>query len=149
MVKGTGKVKYSKEGGNIIRYEYSKGTSKLLRADVYDSKGNWIKSNINAPTGVSESIRVSKLYGQEGVLQGDLSTGRINTKTTTIFKDIAGRGLSGKETSFFNYENVPTKTIKGYSGTATDEGLLTIKKIAPPKVTPKNSNTTRNNSFSR
>ncbi len=137
MVKGTGKVKYSKEGGNIIRYEYSKGTSKLLRADVYDSKGNWIKSNINAPTGVSESIRVSKLYGQEGVLQGDLSTGRINTKTTTIFKDIAGRGLSGKETSFFNYENVPTKTIKGYSGTATDEGLLTIKKIAPPKVTPK------------
>jgi hypothetical protein len=137
-VKGSGKVKYSKEGGNIIRYEYSKGTSKLIRADVYDSKGNWIKSNIKAPGGVSESLRVSKLYGEEGLLQGDLSTGRINVKTTKIFKDIAGKGFSGKESpSFFEYKDTPIKKIKVHTPYPTDEGLLTIQKMSPPKAIPK------------
>jgi len=142
LVKGTGKVKYSKVGGNTIRYEYSEGTSKLIRADVYDSKGNWIRSDLKAPTGVSKSLRVSKLYGKEGVLQGDFSTGRITTQTTNIFKDVAGKGFSGKETSFFNYERVPTKSIKGFGGVGssggagTGEGLLTLQKIVPVKVAP-------------
>ena len=143
LIKGKGTVKYSKEGGNLIRYEYSKSSSKLLRADVYDSKGNWIKSNIKGQGGVSESLRVSKLYGEKGLLQGDLSTGRINTRTTTIFKDVAGKGITGKESpSFFEYKKVPSRSTTRFVDSTeiskvTDSGLLNIQKIVSPKIIPK------------
>ncbi len=137
-VKGTGKVKYYREGGKIIRTEYSRGSSKLLRSDIYDSKGNWIRSDIKGPTGVSESLRTSQLFGEEGLLKGDLSTGKIDTTSTKMFKDIYGKSFSGKESpSFFEFDNAPIKNIKVRTPYPVDEGLLNIQKIAPPNVVPK------------
>ena len=143
FIKGKGNVKYYKQGNTVIRREYSKGTSKLIRADVYDSKGNWVRSDIGAPTELSKSLKISKLILREAEVSTNFPSDTIISKNINTFRDVKGTSLSGKQqqNSLFNFERggkvpkVPTKAIKGFVDSGGDS-LIQLKTVNVKTPTP-------------